>query len=85
MSKCLITAALQLYWVKFTLDRILLYSIKTCVATNPEDAFTKEKKMNTSAKDLCPDDPLMPSFAGDREKFKTEEKSTSKVIDKCQT
>ena len=36
--------------------------------------------MNTSAKDLCPDDPLIPSFAGDREKLKTEEKSTSKVI-----
>ena len=36
--------------------------------------------MNTSEKDLCPADPLMPSFVGDPEKLKTEEKSSSKVI-----
>jgi len=36
--------------------------------------------MNTSAKDLCADDPLMPSFAEDKEKMKREDETPSKVI-----
>lgn len=35
--------------------------------------------MNTSAKDLCAEDPLMPSFAGESEKLNREEENHSKT------